>query len=69
MWQATLLQRNQGDFLLLVVWGQIGNWTLGPSFGHNLGFKYPQWVMKAHFRHLGSKSFPMVSGTFQSSEI
>ncbi len=60
MWQATLVQINQGNSLLLMVWGQISNLTPSPSFDHNLGFKYPQWIMQAHFKHLGSKSFPMV---------
>ncbi len=34
-------QVNQRDSGLLVVKNQIGNLTLGPSFGHNLCFKYP----------------------------
>jgi hypothetical protein len=33
MWQATYMQRNQGDSPFLVV---------GPSFGHNLCFRYPK---------------------------
>jgi hypothetical protein len=35
------MQLNQGDSWLLVVGSQIGNLTLGPSFGHNLCLKYP----------------------------
>jgi hypothetical protein len=41
MWHATCTQGNQGDSWLLVVESQIANLTLGPSFGHNLCFKYP----------------------------
>jgi hypothetical protein len=36
MWHATFMQVNQ-----LVVGSQIDNLTHGPSFGHNLCFKYP----------------------------
>jgi hypothetical protein len=39
MWHATHKQGNQGDSQLLVVGNQIGNLTLGSSFGHNLYFK------------------------------
>jgi hypothetical protein len=35
------MQVNQGDSQLLVVDSQIDNLTPGPSFGHNLCFKYP----------------------------
>jgi hypothetical protein len=35
------MQVNQGDSRLFVVGSQIGNLTFGPSFGHNLCFKYP----------------------------
>jgi hypothetical protein len=41
MCHATFTQINRGDSRLLVVGSQIGNLTLGPSFGHNLCFKYP----------------------------
>jgi len=33
-------QVNQGNSQLLVIGNQIGNLTFGPSFGHNLCFKY-----------------------------
>ncbi len=35
MWHATCTQGNQGNSRLLMVGSQIGNWTLGLSFGHN----------------------------------
>jgi hypothetical protein len=38
---TTFMQVNQGDYWLLVVKSQIGTLTPGPSFGHNLCFKYP----------------------------
>jgi hypothetical protein len=41
MWHATCMQGNQGNSGLLVVGNQIANLTPGPSFGHNLCFKYP----------------------------
>jgi hypothetical protein len=40
MWHATWTQVNHGDFGLLMVMSQFGTLTLGPSFGHNLCFKY-----------------------------
>jgi hypothetical protein len=36
MWHATCMQGNWSNFWLLVVENQIGNFTPGPSFGHNL---------------------------------
>jgi hypothetical protein len=41
MWNATYTQGNQGDSWFLVIKSQIGNLTPGPSFGHNLCFRYP----------------------------
>jgi hypothetical protein len=41
MWHATCTQGNQGDSRLVVIGSQIDNLTLGPSFGHNLCFMYP----------------------------
>jgi hypothetical protein len=46
MWHATCMQGNQGDFRPLVVGSQIANLTFGPSFGHNLCFKYPNGSCK-----------------------
>jgi hypothetical protein len=40
MWHATCMHLFQGDFTLLVSESQIGTLTIGPSFGHNLYFKY-----------------------------
>jgi len=60
MWHVTCTQGNQGDSRLLVVGSQIVNLTLDPFFCYNLCFKYPKWVIRAHFRHLGSKRFPMI---------
>jgi hypothetical protein len=40
MWHITCMQVNQSDSKLLVVESQIGSLTPGPSFGHNLCFKY-----------------------------
>jgi hypothetical protein len=40
MWHATYMRVNWGDFRLLVVESQIGSLNLGPSFSHNLCFKY-----------------------------
>jgi len=40
IYYATWTQGNQGNSWLLVVGSQIGNLILGPSFGHNLCFKY-----------------------------
>jgi hypothetical protein len=40
MWHATFTQGNLGNSWLLMVRSQIGNLILGPSFGHNLCFKY-----------------------------
>jgi hypothetical protein len=39
MSNATYTQGNQGDFWLLMVKSQIANFTLSPSFGHNLCVK------------------------------
>jgi hypothetical protein len=36
-----IFQGNQGDSWFLVVKSQIGNLIHGPSFGHNLCFRYP----------------------------
>jgi hypothetical protein len=41
MFHATSMQGNWVDSRLLVVGSQIGNLTLGSSFGHNLCFRYP----------------------------
>ncbi len=41
MWHATYTQGNRVDSRLLVVRSQIVNLTLGPSFDHNLCFRYP----------------------------
>jgi hypothetical protein len=60
MWHATCIQVIQGDYGLLVVGSQIGSLTLDLSFGHNLCFMYPKWVMRAHFKHLCFKSFQMI---------
>jgi hypothetical protein len=60
MWHATCTQGNRGNSQLLMVRSQIGNLTFGPSFGHNLCFRYPKWVMWAHFKHLCSKSFSTI---------
>jgi len=60
MWHTTWTLINYGDYWLLVVGNQIGNLTPDLSFGHNLCFKYPKWVMQAHFRHLCLQIFPMV---------
>jgi len=43
MLHDTYTQGNQGDSRLLVVRSQIVNLTPGPSFGHNLCFKCPNW--------------------------
>jgi len=40
MWHATCIQVNQGDYWLLMIESQISTLTLGPSFGHNLCYKY-----------------------------
>jgi len=40
MWYDTYTQVNQGNSQLSVVKNQIGNLIHGPSFGHNLCFKY-----------------------------
>jgi len=53
-------QRNRVDSWLLVVRSQTANLTHGPSFGHNLCFRCPNESCEAHFRHLRSKSFPMI---------
>jgi hypothetical protein len=41
MWHTTCTYINQGDYWLLMVGSQIGTLIPGPSFGHNLCFKYP----------------------------
>ncbi len=43
MLHATCMQWNRVDCWLLVVESQIVNLTLGPSFGHNLYFRCPNW--------------------------
>jgi hypothetical protein len=40
MWHATCTQGNQGDSWLSMVGSRTANLTPGPSFGHNLCFKY-----------------------------
>jgi hypothetical protein len=40
-WNVTYTQVNQCYYQLLMVRNQIGNLTPGPSFGHQLYFKYP----------------------------
>ncbi len=57
MWHATCTKVNWGNSLLLMVRSQIGNLTHGRSFGHNLCFEYPKWVMWAHLRHLRLRAF------------
>jgi hypothetical protein len=57
MLHATYTQGNRGDSRLLVVRSQIGNLIPSPSFGHNLCL---ECVMRAQFRHLHCKSFPMI---------
>jgi len=46
MWHATYMQGNWGNSWLLMVRSQIGNLTHGPSFDHNLCFKYPNGSCK-----------------------
>ncbi len=41
MWHTICTQINHSDSWLLVIGSQINNLTPGPSFGHNLYFKYP----------------------------
>jgi hypothetical protein len=41
MWNTTCTWVNRGDFSLMIG-SQIGSLTPGPSFGHNLCFKYPK---------------------------
>ncbi len=50
--------------------GHESNWhfDLGLSFGHNMCFKHSN-VMCEPILDLGSKSFPMIYGTFQSNEF
>ncbi len=58
---AIFTQGNWVDTWLLVVGSQIANLILGLSFGHNLCFKCPNGSCDpTHFRHLSSKSFPMI---------
>jgi hypothetical protein len=57
MCHATCTQGNRGDFWLLVVENQIGNLTPGPSFGHNLCFKYPNGSCKLILNIYVSRSF------------
>ncbi len=40
MCHITYKQGNQGDSQLLMIGSQIGNLIFGPSFSHNLCFKY-----------------------------
>ncbi len=40
MWHFTYKQGNQGNSRLLIEGNQIDNLTFGPSFDHNLCFKY-----------------------------
>jgi hypothetical protein len=47
MWHVTCTQGNQSDSQLLVVGSQIGNLTFGPSFVHNLCFRYLNGSWKA----------------------
>jgi hypothetical protein len=60
MFHVTCTWGNWGDSQLLVSGSQIANLTPDPSFGHNLCFRCPKWVMQTHFRHLCCKSFPMI---------
>jgi len=46
MSHATCMQGNRGDFLLLVVGGQIANLIPGLSFDHNLCFRCPNGLCK-----------------------
>ncbi len=46
-WHTTFMQVNQGNFLLLVGGSQINILTFGPSFGHNLCFKYSNGLCKS----------------------
>jgi hypothetical protein len=41
LWKTTYTQGNKGNYWLLAVGSQFDNLTLGPFFGHNLCFKYP----------------------------
>ncbi len=60
--------REEVDSRLLVVGSQTGNLTPGISFAHNLCFRCPN-EQSSHFRHLRSKSFPMVPRAQPSIEI
>jgi hypothetical protein len=46
MWHTICTQGNRGNFWLLVVKNQVANLILGPSFGHNLCFRYPNGSCK-----------------------
>jgi hypothetical protein len=51
------MQVNQGDFWLLVVKNQIGSLISGPSFGHNLCFKYSNGSCEPILDIQGSRTF------------
>jgi hypothetical protein len=64
MWHATCTQANKGDSWLLVVKNQIGNLTLGPSFGHNLCFKYPNGTYEPILNIYIRKAFQLYKEIF-----
>jgi hypothetical protein len=57
MWHATYTHLFQGDSWLLMGGNQIGTLTFGPSFGHNLCFKYSNGSCEPILDIYVSKSF------------
>jgi hypothetical protein len=64
MWHTTYMQVNQGNSQLLMVRNQINNLTHGPSFGHNLCFKYPNGSYETILDIYISRSFQWYNELF-----
>jgi hypothetical protein len=69
MWHATYMQINQGYSRLLVVMSQIGSLTIGPSFGQNLCFKYPNGSCKPILDIYVSRTFQLCKELFNPMSL
>jgi hypothetical protein len=64
MCHAIYTKVNQGDSRLLVVGSQINSLNFGPSFGHNLCFKYPNGSCNLNLDIYVSRAFQWYNELF-----
>jgi hypothetical protein len=64
MLHTTCMHVFQGEYWFLVVRSQIGTLSIGPSFGHNLCFKYSNGLWEPILDFYASRSFQLYKKLF-----